>query len=490
MKIWLKVALVVSLSFMCVFTSLGYAGISSQLEIFATAEAVSPDFDGMVIKTVTVCSGTTASQITELLLPTNVKTTVTGNAGQKIVYKITAYNDSEDKTYVYTGTAYDQSYAAVADKVAISASLDEANSKVIPASRGHNYYEGTPIAPGEEITFYVTYTLDSSITSGEMLINFKFVPVVYTITYMTGNNTYAIDCITDNSIEYAVKESGPNNGNLVFTGWVNANAERVYSYPAGNTHSYTLSAKWSNVYLIMFVDYDGNVIYQETFTDSSKSLSAAGQAIVDAKLAEWADEVDQDEISVAWESYNIASATSDITVRPIYTYTGNLKFTPKDRDGDGITDYYQVDAVAKLKDPTKIPGRFMGLDVEVVNKLYLNEDNSDYGAGVNTIEIGEGVKQLNHNSLAHTADLDTVKLPSTIEVLGKNVFSRNWSNDRKVLTIEYNGTMAEWNAIQKDADWHNGLLSGSRVICSDGYFELDRGGLLILGIYNWKAYPN
>jgi hypothetical protein len=360
---------------------------------------------------------------------------------------------------------------------------------VIPANSGANYYEGTPVAPGETIVFYATYTLNSRFSSDEIMVNFDFKPVVYTITYMNGNDVYAVDCITDNSVAYTVKSDGPDNGELLFANWINANAEAVYSYDAGNTNSYTLSAKWDNVYLIIFVDQFGNNIYQEIFTDSSTALSAEGQAIVDAKLAEFAAEAAKEDMSAAWSDYDIAKATSDITVRVVYTYTGNLKFTPIDLDGDGITDYYQVDAVNKLRDPTIIPGSLNGISVDVINKLYLNDNNFDYGAGVTRIEIREGVKTLNRNALAYTADLKTVKLPSTIEYLDKNVFSRNFGDDKKVLAIHFNGTMAEWQAIEKHSEWHNGLQSGSTVVCKDGYFELDRG-FLGLGGYNWKAYPN
>lgn len=489
MKKWTKAALGILLSFMCLFTCVGYAAISQNLVINGNVAVDPPDYDEIVITDVVACSSTTATQTVSRVPPTNVQSKITGEAGEKIVYQITAHNYSETETYVYTGPLYSDEYASVADNLTISASMDEQNVDKIPASFGLNYYEGTPVAPGEEIVFYATYELNSDISASEIMVNFNFEPVIYTITYMNGNEIYAVDCITDNSIEYIVKTEGPTNGDLVFANWINANADAVYSYSAGNTNSYTLSAKWDSVYLIMFVDESGNILYQENFKSSDTALSAEGQAIVDAKLAELAAEAAKDEMSVAWSDYNIDTATSDITVHPIYTYTGNLRFTPIDEDGDGITDYYQVDAVNKLNDHTRIPGRFNGLDVEVVNKLYLNNNNFDYGAGVNTIEIGEGIKRLNRNALAYTADLDTVKLPSTIEYIGKNVFSRNFGDDRKVLTIEFNGTMAEWQAIEKDGEWHNGLKTGSKVVCSDGYFELDRGWLG-LGGYTWNAHPN
>jgi hypothetical protein len=314
------------------------------------------------------------------------------------------------------------------------------------------------------------------------LINYVFDPIIYTVTYIDDNETWAVDHIINNEEVYYVKSEGPTNPESqgrVFLNWVNANAVAVHSYPAGNTNSYTLSAKWDKMYLIMFVDKGGNVLYEEIFYDSSTSLSASGQAEVDAILSGLKADAAKDDMSVAWSDYNIKNAKADIVVRPIYTYTGILKFTPVDRDNDGIIDYYKVDAVAKLKDPVKIPGTHQGLPVELVEKLYMNDGNFDYGAGITTIEIGEGVKRLGHNSLSHTADLKTVYLPNSLEYIDKNAFSRNWGDDKKEITIYYNGTMAEWKRLisNSHADWDNGITSsaGSKVMCSDGYFEYNRG---------------
>jgi hypothetical protein len=325
-----------------------------------------------------------------------------------------------------------------------------------------------------------------------MLINFDFKPVIYTITYIKSGELYAIDCVTDNNSQYLVREVNESG----FVGWINASGGIVHSYPAGSENSYTLSAKWENKYIIQFVTIDGDVLYQETFTESSKALSSEGQRIVDQKLAELNANAGLD-MSVSWETYDIEHASSDITVRPIYTYNGNLQYTPKDDNNDGIVDRYEVDAVSALDATVFIKGEFNGKPVTQINKLYKNEGNTDYSSKVNTIIIEEGVQRLADNSLSHTAKLSNVSLPSTITYLGKNVFSRNnWlfggsNNDLKVLTITYNGTMAEWKALVANShnEWHNGLKSKSKVICSDGYFELDRG-VSGLGGYDWDEHPN
>ena len=473
------------------FTCIGYAVLTDTLSVTGDAEFNPFDFDGVVITEISTVSGTTVTEETHFRsIPTNVKSTITGNQGQSIVYRITAHNYSETDTYVYTGIFCGDEFADVASKLTLSASTDTSKESPLPNDIATTYTSLTPVKPGEDFVFYATYDLNSNIAAGEILVRYVFMPVIYSVTYLNENAIYAVDCITDNSVAYHVRAEGPNRGDQVFADWVNASAVGVDSYPAGNINDYTLSAKWDNVYLVMFVDEHGQVLYQESFTDTSKKngLSAQGQAIVDAKLAELAEIAAAEEMSVAWSSYSIQNATSDITVRPVYTYTGNLRFTPVDQNNDGIIEFYQVDAVSKLNGITRIPGRFNGLEVQVVNKLYLNDNNFDYGAGVTTIIIEEGIKELRPNALAYTEDLRTVHLPSTMEYIGKNAFSRNWGSDQKVMTIEYNGTMAEWQALVNNShnEWHNGLKDGSVVRCKDGYFELDRG-FLGLGGYKWNA---
>lgn len=473
----------------CCAICIGYASISGTLTIRGEATANPPVFDTLVITSVETVNATVNAEEHTRLIPTNLNSTISGTAGQRIVYRITVHNYSETETYIFNGIRYSDIFGEAMDRMTVTVSADEGGTVVLPNAE-QACVTGTPVAPGEDLAFYVTYTLTGDFASEPIWINYVFAPVVYTVTYMNENEIWAVDYIVNNQQVYYVRTEAPElpEGDVrVFYDWVNANADAVDSYPIGNTNSYTLSAKWDNLHLIIFVDEFGNVLYEETFTDSSTALSKEGQETVDAILAELQAAAAADEMSVAWDDYTIKGAKSDIVVRPIYTYSGNLRFTPMDRNGDGIIDYYQVDAVSKLKNPTKIPGQYKGLPVETVNKLYLNEDNFDYGAGVKTIEIGEGVQTLNRNALAYTSDLTLVKLPSTMTSIGKNAFSRNFGSDKKKLTIEFNGTMAEWKTLvaNSHSEWHNGLKTGSLVKCSDGYFELDRG-FLELGGYNWK----
>ena len=319
----------------------------------------------------------------------------------------------------------------------------------------------------------------------------------YSVTYMdaTGQNVLAVDYVTNGertdekiwASEYTVRTGAisPAASNQRFKYWVNAGSQQTTTIAAGNRNNVVLYESWDNPYTVRFLDQFGNVIYSETFTESDPSVSVPPVPEV------------EDCIGV-WEDYNLKKATSDVTVRPIYTYEGKLKLTPVDDPKDGVIDYYKVEAVAELDEITYIPGYFNGLPVKLVEKLYKNEKNTDYGAGVKTIVIGEGVEDLADNSLAYTTNLDTVKLPNTLEKMGKNTFSRNntlngifgGDNDRKKLAITYNGTKAEWDKLvsNSDEDWANGLEKGTTIECIDGvYTATSVGALCSNHKWTWTA---
>ena len=62
--------------------------------------------DEVVILKITPVSSTVTEEKTTYTHPTKVFSSIKGNAGQKIVYKVEARNFSKTKTYIYTGASY------------------------------------------------------------------------------------------------------------------------------------------------------------------------------------------------------------------------------------------------------------------------------------------------------------------------------------------------------------------------------------------------
>ena len=115
-----------------------------------------------------------------------------------------------------------------------------------------------------------------------------------------------------------------------------------------------------------------------------------------------------------------------------------------------------------------------------------------YEKTVTKITIEENVERLEWNSLAWTPNLGEVNLPNSLKYMDKNVFSRNdiFGNDKKKLTIHFNGTMREWKDIlaNSSSDWDGGLKEGTSIHCTDGYFKLEK--INFWGTLGWKEYPN
>ena len=129
-------------------------------------------------------------------------------------------------------------------------------------------------------------------------------------------------------------------------------------------------------------------------------------------------------------------------------------------------------------------------------KWLTNEDGendwNNYENTVTKITIQENVERLEWNSLAWTPNLSKVYLPNSLLYMDKNVFSRNdlFGNDKKKLTVYYNGTMQEWSNIlaNSNGDWDGGLKEGTIINCSNGYFKLEKKN--IFSSATWNEYPN
>ena len=345
---------------------------------------------------------------------------------------------------------------------------------------------------------------------GVEVINYR-----YSITYLNDYEVLSIKYVTDNSVAVTTQNPAAQDlveewakvnigeGKFAFGGWMNAGSTKLTEIAANNTEDIVLYPYFNNPYTARFVDQQGNVIaycffhaedvtkLDETADTAKKQLPNPG---TDFAFDYW--EVNANGTKVAYNKDNFVNYGYDVTIYPVYRYTGNLKLTPVDEDSDGAIDYYKVEAVGVLDETTVIPGYVNGVPVKIVEKIYENDGNTDYSSGVVTVIVQEGVERLEHNSISHTSELVRVELPNSLKYLGKNVFSRNnWisgivggETDKKVLSIEYNGTGSEWDALisASDDEWDNGLEAGSVVTCKDGTYTLTEGRWGTLS-WTWKA---
>ena len=174
MKTWQKAALCVALSFMCLFTCVGYALISRNMSITGgvTVEAAEPE--GLYIKSITVVSSSgVAAEKSTVILPTNVQSACTvRSVGATVTYEITVHNMT-DMTYWYLGTS-------IATEAGSNHLIGKTNGISITTRDGASN-SSTPfdtsdwVPPQTERTFYATYTFGSN-AQGDIttLVNFSF----------------------------------------------------------------------------------------------------------------------------------------------------------------------------------------------------------------------------------------------------------------------------------------------------------------------------
>ena len=167
-------ALCISLSFMLLFTAIGYAALSSEMWISGSVGVLAGDPEGLHISKVEVYSASGAKDtLTDIVLPTSLNTSVQASSrGGSVTYKITVYNKS-DMTYWYLGTE-------ALDMVGSNGLIDAQNGITIKtrdheASNSDAFDLDDWIPPQTERVFYATYTFGSA-AQGDIstMVNFKF----------------------------------------------------------------------------------------------------------------------------------------------------------------------------------------------------------------------------------------------------------------------------------------------------------------------------
>ena len=211
MKVWVKVLLGILLSFMCVFTSLGYAGFTSQMLIAGSANLTPAQYD-IYISDVSVNSGQSVMHTNHF---STIFTSRVINSG-KTIFTITVKNQSS-KTYVYervidgAETGIDGVYTGteIVYKVSNINQLDE-------------------VAPGETRSFQVEITVPAGVTTEQYVLKFNFVEKQgmeilpgndeYDITFKYNNGTVD-STVKVHENEFVPKPETPVRAGYEFIGW-------------------------------------------------------------------------------------------------------------------------------------------------------------------------------------------------------------------------------------------------------------------------------
>ncbi len=319
----------------------------------------------------------------------------------------------------------------------------------------------------------------------------------YSITYVNDGQTLDIIYVTNNNEAFPVAndqaqklveewaDDNITDYNWEFGGWMNAGSTKLTSIDANNTENVVLYPYFNTPYTASFVDQLGNILdwcffnnekataLEDTRISAESLLPNLGKDYV---FEYWEVRGVKEDGTVIKEKYGTNAFTSyetDVTLYPYYIYKGSVQLIPVDENNDGETDYYRVDAstIDREGQDVVIPDYVNGVPVEIINGGAFDDGK-----------------------------LRDVYLPNTIEKIGKNAFCKNDTWEYPQIQIIFDGTKAEWDALEKEDGWDDNIGKGSVIICTrestPGYYLQDgRNGFIgIATKIDWKwqsgSYPD
>ena len=360
---------------------------------------------------------------------------------------------------------------------------------------------------GQPVVGGVTVSTDNHTCTGEHLMERRFnqlygggqgvygqfehegVEVInysYSITYVNDYQVLAIKYVTESG---AVKTANDVAENLVcewadvnigkdkykFGGWMNAGSTKLESIDKDNTNNIVLYPWFNDPYTARFVDQNGNVVAYCFFHDGDGGLDnlEATRLEAEAALPDLGEDLEFDywEVQITDNEGNVTNKVkyseatfdkyeNDVTIYPVYLFKGDVNLVPVDTNSDGIIDHYQV---AGYSNPN---GQAM---VEIP-------------ASVN----GKPILQINQNAFSSYDGVHSIVVPNGVTIQ-KNAFtegSRLGSGEE--ITIYFEGTKAQWNALDKKTGWDYGIGNNSRVFfLKDGKVDTTQGYLQV-GSRKWN----
>lgn len=251
------------------------------------------------------------------------------------------------------------------------------------------------------------------------------------------------------------------NGTNDILAWEDANGN-AYAKRSGDSWTYNNSIKkgnlvdivlypeWSGEYNIYFLDHNGKTLYYEKFDKGQPHT--LNTAAIEAQRLAIQNELDNtaNVIQVKWDrdltTIDFEGATNDITVKlELNLSTTSITLTPVyDETTNQLIEYHVSDV--NISD----------------SNLSLNIPSH-----VGTVPVAE----ITEGAFDGFDNLTAVKIPNTITSLGAGMFpgGSGLFAKRQTVTIYYEGTRAEWDALVENssADWYEGLGDGSRVFFLD-----------------------
>ncbi len=196
----------------------------------------------------------------------------------------------------------------------------------------------------------------------------------------------------------------------------------------------------------------------EVINKSNLYIGKGSYSVTYGSLGEYAIVVHEGESKIVDKNGFLFITDEDANKNYLIGYDGNNSnlALPDDYNGETYEIYrYAFEYLDDLK------------SVDIPKNAVVIGSSSFRGCSQLTdVNIKVGVEIIGNYVFANCDNLKSITLPNTIELIVYDAFQSS-----NITEIKFNGTVAEWNAIEKNNGWNNGLKA-TKVICTDGEVEL------------------
>lgn len=264
------------------------------------------------------------------------------------------------------------------------------------------------------------------------------IPADGSVTAIGNNAFYGCHNLTNITIPYKVTTIG-------FNAFSNCYKLRSIVIPE-NVGSVNMDA-FSNCYNLV-----------EVINKSKLYIGKGSYSVTCGRLGEYAIVVHEEESKIVDKNGFLFITDEDANKNYLIGYDGNNSHLtlPEDYNGETYEIYtYAFEYLDNLK------------SVDIPKNAVVIGSSSFRGCTQLTdVNIEVGVEIIGNYVFANCDNLKSITLPNTIELIVYDAFQSS-----NITEIKFNGTVAEWNAVEKNNGWNNGLKA-TKVICTDGEVEL------------------
>lgn len=139
-------------------------------------------------------------------------------------------------------------------------------------------------------------------------------------------------------------------------------------------------------------------------------------------------------------------------------------------------------SVTKINEEAFLLAVFVSIEVDKKNENYASIDGNLYTKDEKRLikfaqdqsyfVIPDGVERI-ENYAFEGSWVSLLSIPVSVTSIGQSAFYNNLLDTSTIDFIEFKGTIAQWEAIEKYPTWHYGLW-GVSVSCSDGTVEIEK----------------